>query len=108
MIDLQDLDLMNDGCLEFAGPGDTLAAWTLRSGTLLAGQLPIPGSTGACFDSHKAPIVTKRRSFRVRLMRFDRPQSRTLSISSDSEAAARSDAIAQAGRDWRIVSISAL
>lgn len=62
MVDLQDLDLMNDGCLAFAGPGDTLAAGTLRSGTLLAGQLPIPESTGACFDSHKAPIVTKRRS----------------------------------------------
>lgn len=51
---------------------------------------------------------TQMRSFRVRLIRFDRPQSRTLQIRSNSEAGARAQAQSRVGRDWRIARIEAV
>ncbi len=50
---------------------------------------------------------TKIRTFHVRLIRFDRPQSKMITIRSNSEGGARSRAQAQAGRDWRIARITA-
>ncbi len=47
------------------------------------------------------------RAFRVRLMRFDRPQSRTLLVRAPGEAQARARAQAEAGYDWRIVDVRA-
>lgn len=51
---------------------------------------------------------TRMRSFRVRLMRFDRPQSKTLTVRANNEAGARAQAQGRAGRDWRIAGITAI
>ena len=51
---------------------------------------------------------TQMRSYQVRLIRFDRPQSKTLSIRSNSEAGARAQAQSRAGRDWRVARIQAI
>lgn len=48
-----------------------------------------------------APVKT----FRVRLIRFDRPESQTFAIQSHSEAAARTAAQIRAGREWRVARI---
>lgn len=51
---------------------------------------------------------TRMRSYRVRLIRFDRPQSTTFQVRSNSEAGARAQAQSRAGRDWRIARIEAV
>ena len=51
---------------------------------------------------------TQMRSFRVRLIRFDRPESKTLQIRSNTEAGARAQAQSRAGRDWRVARIEAV
>ncbi len=51
---------------------------------------------------------TQMRSFRVRLMRFDRPQSKTITIRANNEAGARAQAQGRSGRDWRIAGITAI
>ena len=51
---------------------------------------------------------TQMRSFRVRLMRFDRPQSKTITIRANNEAGARAQAQGREGRDWRIAGITAI
>ncbi|MCR9094039.1 MAG: hypothetical protein NXI30_07470 [bacterium] len=51
---------------------------------------------------------TQMRSYRVRLIRFDRPQSKTLQVRSNSEAGARTQAQSRAGRDWRVARIEAV
>ncbi|MEM9175054.1 MAG: hypothetical protein AAGC67_07445 [Myxococcota bacterium] len=48
---------------------------------------------------------TQMRSFRVRLIRFDRPQSKTIQVRSNTEAGARAQAQSRAGRDWRVARI---
>jgi hypothetical protein len=45
------------------------------------------------------------RSFRVRLMRCDRPQSRMLLVRARNENGARARAREEAGRDWRVASV---
>lgn len=51
---------------------------------------------------------TQMRSFRVRLMRFDRPQSKTVTVRANNEAGARAQARGRAGHDWRIAGITAI
>lgn len=51
---------------------------------------------------------TKMRSFRIRLVRFDRPESRMLTVRANNEAGARAQARSRAGREWRIARIEAL
>ena len=51
---------------------------------------------------------TQMRSFRIRLIRFDRPQSKTLQIRANNEAGARAQAQGRAGRDWRVARIEAV
>ncbi len=48
---------------------------------------------------------TQMKTFRIRLIRFDRPESKTLQIRSNSEAGARTQAQSRAGREWRIARI---
>jgi hypothetical protein len=48
---------------------------------------------------------TEMRSFRVRLIRFDRPESQMLTLRSNSEAGARAQK--RAGRAWRVARIQA-
>ncbi len=48
---------------------------------------------------------TRMRSFRVRLIRFDRPESKTITLRSSGEAGAR--APKRAGRAWRVARIHA-
>lgn len=50
---------------------------------------------------------TRMRSYRVRLIRFDRPQSRMLTLRANNEAGARAQAQSRAGREWRIARIEA-
>ena len=50
---------------------------------------------------------TQMRTFRVRLIRFDRPQSKTLTLRANSESGARAQAQTKAGREWRIAGINA-
>ena len=57
-----------------------------------------PAPTAARWD-------TAMRSFQVRLIRFDRPESRMLTIRANNEAGARAQARSRAGRDWRIASV---
>ena len=51
---------------------------------------------------------THMRSYRVRLIRFDRPQSKTFQVRSNCEAGARAQAQSRAGRDWRVARIEAV
>lgn len=50
---------------------------------------------------------TKMRTFRVRVIRFDRPESKNLTLRANSESAARAQAQSRMGRDWRIARIQA-
>ena len=50
----------------------------------------------------------RMRAYRVRLIRFDRPESKRLQVRSHSEAGARAQAQRSAGGDWRIARIEAV
>ena len=63
-------------------------------------QPPVPAS-----ETPAARWDTRMRTFRVRLIRFDRPQSRMLNLRANNEAGARAQAKSRAGRDWRIASV---
>ena len=54
------------------------------------------------------PLEARGRAFRVRLIRFDRPESKTLQVQADSEGGARAQAERRAGRDWRIARIESV
>ena len=43
-------------------------------------------------------------SYRVRLIRFDRPETQTITIRSANEAGARAHVLARMGHGWRITS----
>lgn len=64
---------------------------------MIAAETPLPARTWSA----------QMRSFRVRLIRFDRPQSKTIMIRSNSEAGARAQAQSRAGRDWRVARVEA-
>ena len=73
--------------------------------TLELTQVAEPEGTRSTMDTR---WDTQMRSFRVRLMRFDRPQSKTLTVRANNEAGARVQAQGRAGRDWRIAGITAI
>jgi hypothetical protein len=65
---------------------------------------PIAGGASSALRSD-GEWSTRMRSFRVRLIRFDRPESKTITLRSSSEAGAR--APKRAGRAWRVARIHA-
>lgn len=44
------------------------------------------------------------KTYRLRLVRYDRPQTKMVTISCESEHAARCRVSARFGREWRVVS----
>ena len=52
--------------------------------------------------------VANVRGFRVRLIRFDRPESKTIVLSAKTERAASQQAQQRAGRTWRVARIQAI
>ena len=67
---------------------------------------PIAGGASSALRSD-GEWSTRMRSFRVRLIRFDRPESKTITLRSSSEAGARAQAQKRAGRAWRVARIHA-
>jgi hypothetical protein len=43
-------------------------------------------------------------SYRVRLIRFDRPEVQTITVRSENESAARAHVLARVGHGWQIAS----
>jgi len=44
------------------------------------------------------------KTYRLRMVRFDRPETRILTISSQNESTARAHALARFGHGWRVAS----
>ncbi len=48
------------------------------------------------------------KSYRVHLIRIDRPESQVITVRSPNETAARTHVLARIGHDWRIASTTLL
>ena len=44
------------------------------------------------------------KSYRLRMIRFDRPETQTITVRSENEFAARAHVLARVGHGWRITS----
>ena len=51
------------------------------------------------------PPTPRSHRYRVRLMRFDRPETRTVTLRCEGEAVARSRVAREVGPEWRVVGV---
>ena len=65
-------------------------------------------SSALALDDTVPEITPMVRSFRLRLIHHDRPRVQTLTIRAESESGARAQALARAGREWKIASAKAV